>query len=183
MHRVSNFNAMFEGDYYFVRPVAHYDTANTDHPLIRGIINGRYLVLALTNPYLDPGETQLVEIWYGAPYTNRNKVWSGEVEIEARKTRLVQCALPALSGGKTYDPDKLYFRYTCVDGKFEKTFTVTGNYTVAYPYRQDAARQTSRHRKPTTNRNAAGKKTASNAKSRAKVQDPDDEKRESFFGD
>ena len=68
MHRVSQFNALFQGHYDFVRPVRHYDAWNHDHPLIRGSLNGRYLLLAMTNPYLDPGETQTVELRYGAPF-------------------------------------------------------------------------------------------------------------------
>lgn len=132
MHRVSQLDPLFEGHYYYVRPVRCYDTWNRDHPIIRGILNGRYLALAMTNPYLDPGETQTVELWYDAPYGGAKKpVWSGKVTLQARKTHLFQCKLP---GGRQYVPEKLYLRYTCADGTFRKTFTVTGDYDVAYPY-------------------------------------------------
>lgn len=135
MHRVSQLNPLFEGDYYFVRPVRHYDTWNRDHPLIRGILNGRYLALAMTNPYLDIGETQSVELCYDAPFGGAKKpLWSGKVALQPRKTQLFQCKLPALPAGQKYDPDKLYFRYTCADGNFRQTFTLTGNYDMNYPY-------------------------------------------------
>ena len=129
MHRVSQLNSLFEGDYYFVRPIRHYDTWNRDHPLIRGILNGRYLALAMTNPYLDIGESQNVELCYGAPFEGTKKpVWAGKVALQPRKTHLFQCKLPALPVGQKYDPDKLYFRYTCADGNFRQTFTLTGHY-------------------------------------------------------
>ena len=134
MHRVSQFNALFQGHYDFVRPVRHYDTWNHDHPLIRGIVNGRYLLLAMTNPYLDPEESQAVELRYGTPFESGTKpVWSGTVRLLSRRTHLFQCKLPPLPGGQTYDPDKLYFRYTCADGSFRKTFTVSGDYEAPYP--------------------------------------------------
>ncbi len=134
MHRISHFNALFEGDYSFVRPMRHYDTYNRDHPLIRGVINGQYLALAMTNPYLDPGETQQVELWYDAPQGGiKQALWSGSVQLQARRTHLFQCKLPQLPAGARYDPDKLYFRYTCVDGNFRQTFTVSGNYDVPCP--------------------------------------------------
>ena len=97
--------------------------------------NGRYLALAMTNPYLDPGETQTVELWYDAPYHGARKpVWSGQVTLQSRHTHLFQCKLPPLPRGQTYDTGKLYFRYTCVDGNFHQTFIVTGDYDVVYPY-------------------------------------------------
>ena len=134
MHRVSQFNALFQGQYDYVRPVRHYDTWNRDHPLIRGLINGRYLLLAMTNPYLDPGESQTVELRYGLPFEAAAKpVWSGTVRLLPRHTHLFQCKLPPLPPGQSYDPDRLYFRYTCADGDFRKTFTVTGDYEVSYP--------------------------------------------------
>lgn len=141
MHRVSQLNRLFEGDYSFVRPVRHYDIWNRDHPIIRGVINGRYLALAMTNPYLDPGETQTVELRYDSPFPGSKAgaakpakpIWSGTVRLQSRKTGLFQCRLPALPNGKAYDPDRLYFRYTCADGEYRHTFTVTGDYEVPYP--------------------------------------------------
>lgn len=135
MHRVSQFSKLFEGNYSFIRPTRLFDTWNRDNAtLIRGFVNGRYLVLAMTNPYLDPGETQEVEVWYGAACPNRGQVvWHDKVTIQARKNHIFQCKLPALPKGQAYDPDKLYFHYTLVDGKYTKEFTVTGNYTVVYP--------------------------------------------------
>ncbi|HET6382879.1 MAG TPA: hypothetical protein VFJ58_05760 [Armatimonadota bacterium] len=133
MHRISQFDRLFEGKYDYIRPIRYYNVWNRDHPIIRGILNGRYLLLAMTNPYLDPGETQKVEVRYGSPFGSAKKpIWSGEVTILARKTRLSQCKLPALPGGKAYDPDHLYFRYTCVDGRFRKTFMTTGDYEIPY---------------------------------------------------
>lgn len=135
MHRVSQLNRLFEGKYSYVRPTRHYDTSNRDHPIIRGILNGQYLALAMTNPYLDPGETQEVEMWYGADYANRTRTWYNKVPLQARRTQLYQCKLPPLPAGQTYDPDKLYFRYVLQDGKYSATFTVTGNYDVPYPFK------------------------------------------------
>jgi hypothetical protein len=133
LHRVSQFNRLFDGNYSFIRPVRHYNTHDCDHPIIRGLVNGQYLVLAMLNPSLDVGETQEVEVWYDCPYAARGKgKWAGKATIQARKTHLFQCKLPALAGG--YDPDKLYFRYKLEDGKYTRTFTVTGNYEVGYPY-------------------------------------------------
>lgn len=135
MHRVSQFNQLFEGNYFFIRPVRHYDTHDRDHPIIRGILNGRYLVLAMTNPYLDPDEQQKVEIWYDTPYENRKSApWANEVTIQPRKTHLFQCKLPALPSNQAYEPEKLYFHYLLKDGKYSKTFNVTGNYDVPYPF-------------------------------------------------
>lgn len=135
LHRVSQFNPLFDGSYSFIRPVRHYDTHNRDHPIIRGLINGRYLALAMLNPALDPGETQEVEIWYDCPYASRgNWTWTDKAVIQARHTHLYQCKLPSLPLGRSYDPDKLYFRYKLEDGKHTETFTVTGNYDVKYPY-------------------------------------------------
>jgi hypothetical protein len=135
LHRVSQFNRLFDGDYSFIRPVRHYNTHDRDHPIIRGLVNGNYLVLAMLNPALDPGEKQEVEVWYDAPYASRGAgKWSGKATIEARKTHLFQCKLPVLPAGRKYNPDKLYFRYRLVDGKYTQTFTVSGNYEVKYPY-------------------------------------------------
>lgn len=44
------------------------------------------------------------------------------------------CKLPPLPTGRSYDPDKLYFRYKLEDGKYTATFTASGNYDVKYPY-------------------------------------------------
>jgi hypothetical protein len=129
MHRLSQFNSILEGDYNFVRPVRHYDTYNRDHPIIRGVINGRLLLLAMTNPYLDPGESQQVELWYDA-VSPEQALWRDTVTINARKTHLFHCTLPQ---GRAYDPARLYLRYTCVNGSYRKTFTVSGNYDVAVP--------------------------------------------------
>jgi len=135
LHRVSQFNRLFDGQYSFIRPVRHYNTHDRDHPIIRGLVNGQYLVVALLNPALDPGERQEVEVWYDSPYSSRgNGRWSGKAVIEARKTHLFQCKLPALPAGQQYDPDRLYFRYKLEDGKYTATFTVTGNYDVKYPF-------------------------------------------------
>ena len=132
LHRVSQFKNLFEGDYYYIRPVRHYDTCGDhDNPVIRGILKDRYLVLAMTQPYLDPGETQVVEVRYGAPF-GKKAVWSDKVTINARKTQVFHCKLPELRNGEEYDPDRLYFRYTCVDGNYKKTYMVTGNYDVTY---------------------------------------------------
>ncbi|MGE5610565.1 MAG: hypothetical protein ACM359_15045 [Bacillota bacterium] len=131
LHRLSQFNALFDGTYSFIRPVRHEDIRNRDHPVIRGIINGRYLLLAMSNPYLDLDEKQQVEIWYDADEKAKGKIWTDTVTIQPRKVHLFQCKLPALPQGE-YDPDRLYFRYTCVDGTYTKTFTVTGNYEVPY---------------------------------------------------
>ena len=126
LHRLSRFGKLFDGKYSFVRPERCHDMFNRDHPIVRGIINGRYLLLAMTNPYLDFGETQDVDIWYGGRYEDRAKTWHDKVTLLPRRTHLFQCKLPA---GKSYDPDKLYFRYTQKDGAWEKTYTVSGNYT------------------------------------------------------
>lgn len=136
LHRVSQFKKLFEGRYAYVRPTRVFDTWNRDNAtLIRGIMNGRYMVLAMCNPYLDPGETQDVEIWYGTSFANRKRAaWHDTVTIEARKNHLFQCKLPTPPGGGTYDPDKLYFRWTLKDGTYSKEFTVTGNYHANYPY-------------------------------------------------
>ncbi len=134
LHRVSQFNRLFDGNYSFIRPTRLYNTHNRDHPIIRGLVNGQYLVLAMLNPYLDPGEHQDVEVWYDAPYASRTTKWAGNVAIQARKNHLFQCKLPALPAGQQYDPDKLYFRYTLKDGNYSETFTVSGNYDVKYPY-------------------------------------------------
>lgn len=135
LHRISQFNKLFDGNYAFIRPVRHYNTHDTDHPIIRGLVNGQYLLLAMLNPGLDPGETQDVEIWYDSPYASRGqKNWAGKAAIHARKTHLYQCKLPALASGQAYDPDKLYFRYRLQDGTHTATFTVTGNYDVTYPF-------------------------------------------------
>jgi hypothetical protein len=136
LHRLSQFNALFDGNYSFIRPVRQHDVWNRDQPVIRGIINGRYLLLAMTNPFLDPDEKQQVEIWYDAPYARRQQArWYDKVTVEPRRTHLFQCKLPPLTGRKEYDPAKLYFRYTCEDGNYRKTFTVTGNYNVPYPHK------------------------------------------------
>ncbi len=135
LHRVSQFNRLFDGSYSFIRPVRHYDTHDRDHPIIRGLINGRYLVLAMLNPALDPGEKQEVEVWYDSSYASRGAgKWAGNAVIQGRHTHLYQCKLPALPPGASYDPDKLYFRYKQEDGKYTATYTVTGNYDVKYPY-------------------------------------------------
>ncbi|MEO8350081.1 MAG: hypothetical protein ABI680_00030 [Chthoniobacteraceae bacterium] len=134
LHRVSQFNQLFDGTYSFIRPTRHYRAYDRDHPIIRGLINGRYLALAMTNPYLDPGEKQEVEIWYDSPYASRTFKWSGKATILSRTNHIFQCKLPSLPAGQSYDPDKLYFRYTLQDGQYAKTFTVTGNYDVQYPY-------------------------------------------------
>jgi hypothetical protein len=135
LHRLSQFDSLFEGNYSFVRPIRYYDTWNRDHPIIRGILNGRYLLVAMTNPYLDPGETQKVDVWYDAPYhAPRKPAWTQEVILLARHTQLFQCKLPVLPTGRKYDPSKLYFRYTCSDGTYHKTYYLTGNYDVPYPY-------------------------------------------------
>jgi len=135
LHRVSQFNTLFDGTYSFIRPVRHYNTHDRDQPIIRGLVNGRYLLLALLNPALDPGEQQEVEIWYDSPYATRGAgKWKGQATIQARRTHLFQCKLPALPAGQSYDPSKLYFRYRLEDGKYTATFTVTGNYDVKYPY-------------------------------------------------
>ncbi len=135
LHRVSQFNRLFDGSYSFIRPVRHYDTHNRDHPIIRGLVNGQYLVLAMLNPYLDPGEKQEVEVWYDSPYASRGVgKWAGKAMINARKTHLYQCKLPPLPAGQQYDPDKLYFHYKLEDGKHTQTFTVSGTYDVKYPY-------------------------------------------------
>ena len=130
LHRLSQFNSLFDGDYSFIRPVRCEDSYNRDHPVIRGIVNGRYLLLAMTNPALDLKEKQTVEVWYQAGPKSRSKVWSDTVTLQSRKVHLFQCKLPALAKGKEYDPDNFRFRYTCEDGKFVKTFTVSGNYMV-----------------------------------------------------
>lgn len=133
LHRLSQFNKLFDGKYSFIRPMREHDIWNRDQPVIRGIVNGRYLLLTMSNPFLDIGETQQVEVWYDAPYAKRKQAkWHDQVTIQHRKNHLFQCKLPALTKG--YDPDKLYFHYTCVDGNYKKTFTVTGNYNVPYPY-------------------------------------------------
>lgn len=134
LHRLSKFNALFDGTYAFIRPVRHHDMNNRDHPLIRGLVNGRYLLLAMTNPYLDLGETQQVEVWYNTPYPGKGRTWSSTVTLQPRRTHLFQCRLPALLKHAAYDPDKLYFRYTLRDGDYTRTFTVSGNYTAPYPY-------------------------------------------------
>lgn len=135
MHRVSGLAPLFEGKYAFVRPVRHHDTYDRDHPLIRGIVQGRYLALAMTNPYLDPGESQQVELWYDTPYAGRQRaVWSGSVRLQTRRTHLFQCKLPPLPDGAAYDADRLYLRYTCADGSFRRTYFVTGNHDVRYPH-------------------------------------------------
>jgi len=137
MHRVSHLNPLFEGNYQFIRPFRHYHTYDRDHPVIRGIVNGRYLALAMTNTYLDPSETQEVELWYDAPYEKRDSaIWKDTVKLSARKTQLFQCKLPALPEGVEYDPDKLYFRYVAKDGKYTAIHFLTGNYTVDYPFDQ-----------------------------------------------
>lgn len=130
MHRVSQFNKLFEGAYSFIRPQRVVDTWNRDNALlIRGLVNGRYLVLAMSNPYLDPGETQDVEIWYDQPYAKRAQaVWRDKVTVKARKNHIFQCKLPP----GAYDPDKLYFRFTLKDGDYTKTFTLSGNYDKPY---------------------------------------------------
>lgn len=135
MHRVSQFNPLFIEQYDYIRPVRAYDTHDRDHPLIRGLVNGRYLLLAMTNPYLDPSETQQVEIWYDTPYQNRKKaIWSGVVTLRSRKNHIFQCKLPALSANRHYDPARLYFRYTCLDGAYRRAHTVTGNYDAPYSF-------------------------------------------------
>lgn len=135
VHRVSRWNSLFEGSYSYIRPARYNDTWNRDQPIIRGILNGRYLALAMTNPYLDPGESQSVEIWYDSPYHIAKKpIWSGQVRILARHTHLFLCKLSPLPPGAGYDPDRLYFRYTCDDGSFHRTFFTTGNYNVRYLY-------------------------------------------------
>jgi len=134
LHRVSQFNKLFDGKYSFIRPTRHYRTYDRDHPIIRGLVNGQYLMLGMTNPYLDPGEKQEVEIWYDSPYSMKASKWSDKVAIQARKNHIYQCKLPALPAGQAYDPDKLYFRYTLKDGRHTETFTVTGNYDVKYPF-------------------------------------------------
>jgi hypothetical protein len=135
LHRVSQFNPLFDGDYSFIRPVRHYNTHDRDHPIIRGLVNGRYLLLAMLNPGLDPGEHQEVEVWYDCPYASRGTgTWAGKAVIHPRKTHLYQCKLPALPAGQKYDPDRLYFRYTLEDGRYTATLTVTGNYDVKYPF-------------------------------------------------
>ncbi len=135
MHRVSQLNRLFEGEYAFIRPIRLYDTYNRDHPIIRGILNDRYLALAMTNPYLDSGEVQQVEIQYGTPFDRRKKpVWSDTVKLLFRKNHIFQCKLPPLPGGAKYDPAKLYFRYTCVDGDYHKTYTLTGDYDTPYSF-------------------------------------------------
>lgn len=134
LHRVSQFNRLFDGTYSFVRPTRHYNTHNRDHPIIRGLVNGQYLMLGMTNPYLDLGEKQEVEIWYDSPYSTRTAKWAGKAVINARKTHIYQCKLPPLPAGQAYDPDKLYFRYTLKDGRHTETFTVSGNYDVKYPF-------------------------------------------------
>jgi hypothetical protein len=76
-----------------------------------------------------------MEVWYDAPYASRGAGhWAGQAVICARKTHLYQCKLPALPAGQPYDPDKLYFRYRLEDGNYTRTFTVTGNYDVPYPF-------------------------------------------------
>ncbi len=135
LHRVSQFNRLFDGSYSFIRPVRHYNTHDTDHPVIRGLVSGQYLLLGMLNPGLDPGEKQEVEVWYDSPYASRGTgKWAGKAVIQARKTHLFQCKLPALPAGQQYDPDRLYFRYTLQDGRHTETFTVTGNYDVKYPF-------------------------------------------------
>lgn len=133
LHRLSQFNKLFDGRYSFVRPTRQQDVFNRDHPIIRGIINGRYLLLAMMNPYLDFGESQEVEIWYDAPDAQKSK-WSDKVSILPRRTHLFQCKLPA-PPKEGYDPDKLFFRYTCVDGNYRKSFTLSGNYNVPFCYK------------------------------------------------
>lgn len=131
MHRISQFNKLFEGAFSYVRPVCMYDTWNRDHPIIRGLLNGRYLLLGMTNPYLDPGEVQTVEVRYGSPFGSAMPAaWSNSVTLHARKNHLFQCKLPPLSGNGSYDPDRLYFRYTCVDGQYRRTFESCGNYSL-----------------------------------------------------
>lgn len=135
MHRISQLNPLFEGNYQYIRPFRHFHTYERDHPIIRGIVNGRYLALAMTNTYLDPGETQEVELWYDAPYEKRNfAIWKDTVTLTARKTQIFQCKLPALPEGEEYDPDKLYLRYVTKDGKYTATYLMTGNYNVEYPF-------------------------------------------------
>jgi hypothetical protein len=135
LHRVSQLNQLFEGAYSFIRPVRHYNTHDREHPIIRGLVNGRYLALAMLNPHLEIGEKQVVEVWYDSPYATRGAAkWAGKAVINARKTHLFQCKLPALPPGQAYAPEKLYFRYRLEDGKYTKSFTVTGNYDVNYPY-------------------------------------------------
>ena len=133
MHRVSQFNSLFEGEYYFIRPTCHYNVWDRDQPIIRGIVNGRYLLLAMTNPYLDPGETQPIEIWYGSPDPNKSPNWSGKVKLEARKTHLFQCKLPAPPQGKGYNPENFFFRFTCVDGKYQKPYLLPGDFHLLLP--------------------------------------------------
>lgn len=132
MHRLSQFNALFERAHVFIRPVRMHNLWDRDHPIIRGIISGRDMLITMTNPYLDLGEAQEVEIWYDKPYEQMGKaVWKDKVRILPRKNHLFQCRLPV---GSKFDPDKLYFRYTCVDGNYTKTYIVSGNYTAPYPH-------------------------------------------------
>lgn len=132
MHRLSQFNALFEREHFFIRPVRLHNLWNHDHPIIRGILSQRDLLLSMTNPYLDIDEVQEVELWYNKPYEQRNQaVWKDKVSILPRRNHLFQCRLPA---GKNFEPEKFYFRYTCVDGSYSKTYTLSGNYTVPYPH-------------------------------------------------
>lgn len=54
--------------------------------------------------------------------------------LKPRTTHLFQCKLPALPKGQVYDPDKLYFRYTSVDGAWSNTVIVCGSYNSPYSH-------------------------------------------------
>ncbi|MFO0929670.1 MAG: hypothetical protein U0736_22045 [Gemmataceae bacterium] len=93
MHRVSQLNRLFEGEHAFVRPVRHYDTFDRDHPLVRGVLNGRYSA-GDDQPVPSTPATQTVELWYDAPYEGGRAVVSA-VWLQARRTHLFQCKLLA----------------------------------------------------------------------------------------
>jgi hypothetical protein len=134
LHRLSQFNKLFDGTYSFVRPSRQHNIWDRDQPIIRGIINGRYLLLAMSNPFIEGDEKESVDIWYDKPWEQRKQaIWHDEVTLLPKHNHLFQCKLPAPRKGG-YDPDKLYFRFTCKDGTYSRTYTVTGNYDLPYPY-------------------------------------------------
>lgn len=123
MHRLSAFNKLFDGKYYFIRPNRCFPIGDKDHPIIRGIVNGQYLLLAMTNSYLDLDESQKISVWYEE---NGKRVWFDTVTLKPRRTHLFQCKLPARKTG--YKPENLRFKYTCQDGNYRKEYVRSGSY-------------------------------------------------------
>ena len=104
----------------------------------------------MTNPYLDPGETQTVEMRYGVPFQAGAKpVWSGTVCLAPSPDAPVpvQAAAPAArprpmtrtgSTSVTPAPTATFGRRSPVTGDYEVSYPVVGHASGRQSWKQDA---------------------------------------------